>query len=260
MHPLTATELGVDFDPRKAFIHGHLPAATDAPDPESYLKAYVGTYLREEVRDEALVRNVAAFSRFLEAASLSQGSLLNVQSVAADSGMPRKTVESHFELLEDLMLGVRLQPFRRRPKRKLVAHPKFYFFDAGVFRAVRPKGPFEPIDEIEGAGIETLVLQELRAQNSNLDLGYEITFWRTSDGREVDFILYGERGLVAVEVKRSSVFREQDLASLRIFLGDCPGAEGLLLYGGESEYRFGDIRVLPIDRGLVRLPELLHAF
>jgi predicted AAA+ superfamily ATPase len=158
----------------------------------------------------------------------------------------------------DLLLGVRLPVFRRRAKRKLVAHPKFYYFDAGVFRALRPRGPFDVGEEIDGAALETLVLQELRAQNSNLGLDYELHFWRTSDGREVDFVLYGPRGLIAIEVKRSHLFREQDLGSLRTFLEDAPGGEGYLFYAGETAYDYGRIRVLPIAQGLSSLPEILH--
>lgn len=109
-----------------------------------------------------------------------------MQAVAADCGISRKTVESHFDLIEDLLLSVRLPPFHRRAKRKLTAHPKFYFFDAGVYRALRPSGPLDSTDDIDGAAIETLVLQSLRAENANRGLGYDLHFWRTSDGTSRD--------------------------------------------------------------------------
>jgi uncharacterized protein len=257
MHPFTATELGGKFDLRHAVRHGMLPTVWVGSDPADYLRSYVGTYLRQEIQQEALVRNVASFSRFLEAASFSQGSVLNVQAVAADCGISRKTVESHFDLIEDLLLSVRLPPFHRRAKRKLTAHPKFYFFDAGVFRALRPTGPLDSADDIEGAAIETLVLQSLRAENANRGLGYDVHYWRTFDGKEVDFVLYGERGLHAIEVKRSSRFRDEDIASLRLFCGDYPQARGLLLYGGNQRYRFGEIDVVPLGAGLKELDERL---
>jgi len=250
MHPFTPAELGSRFELSHAIRHGMLPSAWTAPDAVEYLKSYVGTYLREEVQHEALVRNLASFNRFLEAASFSQGNVLNVQTVAADSGINRKTVETHFDLLEDLLLAVRLPVFTRRAKRKLTAHPKFYFFDTGVYRALRPKGPLDTSEEIDGAAIETLVLEVLRAENANHDLGYEISFWRTGNQNEVDFVLYGERGLHALEVKRSSRFREGDIAALKLFCQDYPEATGCLLYGGRQTYRFGRIDVVPLADGL----------
>jgi uncharacterized protein len=259
MHPFTATELGKRFDLAHAIRFGMLPSVWMVPDPTEYLKSYVGTYLREEVQHEALVRNLASFSRFLEASSFSQGAILNVQTVAADCGINRKTVENHFDLLEDLLLAVRLPVFGRRAKRKLTAHPKFYFFDAGVYRAIRPRGPLDSNDEIDGAAIETLVLQALRAENANHDLGYELFFWRTVDQKEVDFVLYGERGLHAFEVKRSSRFREEDIAALRLFCDDYPEAAGCLLYGGRQRYKFGPIEVVPLGEGLASLAERLSS-
>jgi len=253
MHPFTVGELGDRFTLRHAIRFGMLPSVWMRPNPAAYLASYVGTYLREEVQHEALVRNVAGFRRFLEAASYSQAAVLNVQAVAADCGINRKTVENHFDLVEDLLLAVRIPVFRRRAKRKLTAHPKFYFFDAGVYRALRPRGPLDSDDEIDGAAIETLVLELLRAENANHDLGYEIYFWRTGDDKEVDFVLYGERGLHAFEIKRSSRFAESDLAGLRLFCADYPEARACLFYGGTKAYRFDAIEVLPLGTGLSTL-------
>jgi uncharacterized protein len=259
MHPFTASELGERFNLARAIRFGMLPAVWVSDDPAEYLEAYVGTYLREEVQQEALVRNVAGFRRFLEAASFSQGAVLNMQSVATECGVGRKTVENHFDLLEDLLLAVRLPMFRRRAQRKISAHPKFYFFDAGVYQAIRPRGPLDSGEEVDGAAIETLVLESLRAENANLDLGYEIFAWRTASGAEVDFVLYGDRGFHAFEVKRSSRFRESDLDGLRLFLEDYPEAHGHLFYGGTQRYRFGAIDVVPLGEGLRSLGTTLGA-
>jgi uncharacterized protein len=257
MHPLTAVELGDQFDLRRSITLGHLPTVYVADDPERYLAGYVGTYLREEVMAEALTRNLDGFSRMLTAASFSQASVLSMTTVARDSGVSRKTVEGYFDLLEDLLIAFRLPVFQRRAKRELTAHPKFYFFDAGVYRAIRPKGPLDPVEEIDGAAIETLVAQELRAINEAFQLGYQLSFWRTRAGQEVDFVLYGERGLVAIEVKRSSHYREQDLGALRVFGQDYPMARRFLFYGGDREYELDGIRVLPLARALPDLPTIL---
>lgn len=258
MHPLTAAELGERFDLRHSLRYGQLPGAYVEADPARYLASYAGTYLREEVQAEALTRNLDAFTRFLVAASFSQASVLSVSAVARDVGLPRKTVEGYFELLDDLLLSVRLPVFARRAKRPMTTHVKFYFFDAGVYRALRPSGPLDATEEIDGPAIETLVLQELRATNDNLDLGYQLFHWHTRDHREVDFVLYGERGLIAIEVKRTSRFRPDDLATLRLFGQDYPMARRLFFYGGRREYEVDGIRVLPLGPALPALPALLR--
>lgn len=258
MHPLTAAELGNAFDLLHSVRYGQLPAVYVEKDPKAYLAAYAGTYLREEVQAEALTRSLDVFSRFLVAASFSQASVLSVATVARDLGLARKTVEGYFDLLEDLLLAVRLPVFTRRAKRAMTAHPKFFFFDAGVYRALRPVGPLDSAAEIDGPAVETLVMQELRATNDNLGLGYALSYWHTRDHKEVDFVLYGARGLLAFEVKRSARFRDEDLASLRLFKRDYPIAKCVLLYGGREDYAVDGIRVLPLARALPQLERLLR--
>jgi predicted AAA+ superfamily ATPase len=257
MHPFTAAELGARFDVARSVRYGHLPVAQLGDDPARYLKSYVGTYLREEVQAEALTRNLETFSRFLVASSFSQASVLSISAVARDVGISRKTVEGYFDLLDDLLLSFRLPVFTRRAKRELTAHRKFFFFDVGVYRSLRPRGPLDAAEEIDGAALETLVAQELRATNEARQLGYELHFWRTRDHKEVDFVLYGERGLVAIEVKRSGTYREADLATLRLFQGDYPMARCFLFYGGSRTYEIDGIRVLPLATALPELEALL---
>ena len=258
MHPLTAAELGSQFRLQHSLRYGQLPTVYVEPDPERYLSSYVGTYLREEVQAEALTRNLEAFSRFLVAASFSQASILSVSGVARELGLSRKTVEGYFELLVDLLLAVKLPVFTRRARRQVVAHPKFFFFDVGVYRTLRPRGPLDTKEEIDGAAVETLVLEELRATNDNLDLGYELSYWHTRDHREVDFVLYGERGLLAFEVKRSAGFRAKDLEPLRLFLSDYPVAQCFLLHAGTDEYVVDGIRILPLEKALPDLGRILE--
>jgi len=257
LYPLTREELGGDFDVKRSLRYGQLPSVYVERNPQQYLESYVGTYLREEVQQEGLTRNLAAFSRFLEAASFSQASVLNISAVARDCAMERKAVEGYFNILEDLLLSVRLAPFTRRAKRRLAQHPKFYFFDAGLFRTLRPRGPLDLAEEIDGASLETLLFQELRAQNAYRHLGYNLFFWRAATGEEVDFVLYGERGLVAIEVERSSRVRREDLKSLRAFLADYPMAKTYLVYAGDRSSRDGEIEILSLEECLNRLPQLL---
>lgn len=257
MHPLTAFELGSDFELNRSISYGHLPSVFAQEDPYGYLKSYVGTYLRQEVIQEGLARNLGNFARFLETASFSQGSPVNIAEIARESALNRNVVDSYFGILEDLLIGSFLPVFTKRARRRLVSHPKFYFFDAGVYRAIRPMGPLDSPEEAEGASLETLCYQELRAVNESMDLGYDIYYWRTSDGTEVDFVLYGSRGILAFEVKRSARYTKRDLSGLRSFARDYPSAKCFFLYGGELERSESGIHVLPIEKALPALPEIL---
>ena len=143
MHPLSAAELGQDFRLERSLRFGQLPPVYSEPEPEKFLAGYVKTYLDEEVRQEGLTKNLGAFARFLEAASFSQGAVLNISAVARECAVERKVVENYFGILDDLLIGHRLPVFTKRAKRRLVGHPKFYFFDAGVFLTLRPKGPLD---------------------------------------------------------------------------------------------------------------------
>jgi predicted AAA+ superfamily ATPase len=202
LHPLSVAELGGDFRLEHSLKYGQLPSVYREAAPQKYLEAYVKTYLEEEIRQEGLTRNLSAFARFLEAASFCQASVLNISSVARECHVERKVVETYFSILEDLLIAYRLPIFSKRAKRRLLVHPKFYFFDAGVYRTLRPMGPLDAPEEVDGISLETLFLQEILALNSALDFGYKIYYWRTSNGREVDFVLYGPKGLLSFEIRR----------------------------------------------------------
>lgn len=259
MHPLTVEELGDDFSLEALLTFGHLPAIYSEPDPADYLASYIQTYLREEVQQEGLTRNLQVFARFLESASFSQGAVLNISEVARDCGAGRKLVEQYFYILEDLLLAHRLPVFTKRAKRRLVSQPKFYFFDTGVYRAIRSKGPLDRPEEIDGMALETLVFQELLAASDLHRLGYKLFYWRTSNGREVDFVLYGEAGIIAIEVKRAAKIRTKELRSLKVFGKDYPMASLYMFYGGETTMYIDDITLIPINEALRRLPQLCAA-
>jgi predicted AAA+ superfamily ATPase len=245
MHPLTAAELGADFDWKRASRWGTMPLACTSDDPAAYLHSYVGTYLREEIREEGLTRSLPAFFRFLEAASFSQASVLNMAAVARDCAVSGKAAQEWFGVLEDLLIAVRLPAFVRRAKRKLASHPKFFFFDAGVFHAIRPRGPLDTEEQIHGPALETLFLAQVRAVNDYRGLGYALHYWRSHAGDEVDFVLYGERGLKAFEVMRSDVVRREDLKSLLRFGEDYPEAKLHLLHLGTERRHERGVEILP---------------
>jgi len=254
LHPLTSSELGSDFRLEHSLKVGCLPCVYTEKDPKAYLESYVKTYLEQEIQQEGLTRKLSAFSRFLEAASFSQGSLLNISTVARECAIERKVVENYFTILEDLLIAHRVSPFVKRRSRRVAAHPKFYFFDVGVYRTLRPSGPLDMPEMIEGVALESLLYQELTALNAYLKSGYSIHYWRTSAGSEVDLVLYGPKGLLAFEVKRSSRVSSSDLRGLKLFHKDYPMARLYFAYGGTRVMREGPIEIIP----MVKLLEKLH--
>lgn len=252
MHPFLATELGDRFDLTTALRHGLVPGVCTRPATElaDASAAYVSLYIKHEVQDEGLVRNIGGFSRFLEALSLSHGAVLNLAAVARECEVSRKTVEGYLEIVEDLLLGFRLDVFARRAQRQLAAHPKFFYFDTGVFRQLRPRGPLDSDSEVGGAALEGLVAQHLRAWIDYRDADLRLHFWRTRAGSEVDFVLYGGDGLFAIEVKSGERVRPEDLRGLRAFLTDYPEAEATLVYGGRERLKQDGILCQPVDEFL----------
>lgn len=257
MHPLTPQELGEDFRLEHALTYGLLPMTFRDVEPAKYLSTYIQTYLKEEVLQEGLVRNLGTFARFLEIASFSQGQVLNFSDIAREMGINRQLVASYFEILEDLLLSVRLLPFTKRAKREVIAHPKFFFFDSGVYRSIRPKGPLDTPSEISGAGLETVFLQCVRAINDYYEMGYQIYFWRTEKKVEVDFILYGEHGLHAFEIKHSTQVNSKALNGLKQFLEDYPEAKATFVYLGKTREYHGKIEAIPMHELLLELPQFL---
>lgn len=259
MHPLTCYELGSDFSLETALKFGLLPSVYNISDPGHYLETYIATYLREEVLQEGLTRNLSQFARFLETASFSQGQMVNMSEIARESLIDRKLVSHYFGILEDLLIGYWLPVFTKRAKRRLLSHPKFYLFDSGIYRTIRPKGPLDSPQEIDGSALETIFLEHLRALNDYYRLGYNLYFWRTSNNVEVDFIVYGEGGLFAFEIKRARSISRSDLSGLRAFTEDYKIAKCYLLYGGDNEEYYDNIHVLPFSKGLEQLMNILGA-
>lgn len=253
LHPFMAAELGEKFNLPRSLQLGMMPLVLGSADPEETLKSYISLYLREEVQMEGLVRNIGAFSRFLEALSFSHGSLLNTAQVARECQAGQKTVEGYLQVLEDLLLGFRLNVFTRRARRQLIAHPKFYYFDAGVFRTLRPKGPLDRPEEIGGACLEGLAAQHLRAWIAYGGGDCGMSFWRTRAGTEVDFVLYGKDCFAALEVKSAKTVYNRDVQPLVAFLEDYPGADACLLYMGKERIKINGVRCLPLEQFLREL-------
>jgi predicted AAA+ superfamily ATPase len=231
-HPFIACELGENFQLEAALKTGMIPLVYTSSIAEESLEAYVDLYLQEEVKAEALVRQVGEFSRFLYAMAYSHGCVLNITNVSRECEVARKTVESYLHILQDLLLGYTVPVFEKRAQRLLTAHPKFYFFDPGVFRVLKKSGFADLSTEAEGAALEGLVAEHLRAWIDVKTPRPELYFWRTRAGTEVDFIICGQSCFYAIEVKNGGNLSPHDLRGLKEFQKDFPEAKAILLYRG----------------------------
>lgn len=254
--PLTAAELNFDFDPDSVLRLGLLPQIRS--DPEYALEtldAYVANYLREEIQQEALVKRLDAFARFLQVAALMNGQIVNVAGIARDAAVARPTVQGYFETLTDTLIGFWLPAWQRQAKVKEVAHPKFYLFDAGVVRALAGRLR-EPLESGErGVLLETWGLHELRAAIAYQNLGGELRYWRTPAGSEVDFIWTRANRAVGIEVKAAPAWRPEFGGPLKGLIADRIVKKGFGVYTGTAELRDGPLWVLPLKRFFKALAE-----
>jgi len=254
---LVAAELGGDFDLTRMLNHGYLPRIYAATAPRRLLRSYVGDYLKEEIAAEGLVRNLPVFSHFLDAAALSDGSLVNFSNIARDCGVSSPTVKSYFGILEDTLLGRWLPAYRKRPKRRVIASPKFYFADVGVVNELARRGSLEPGGELFGAAFENWVCHELTAHLAYHESRAALTYWRLASGIEVDFIV-GDMD-VAIEAKARTRIGSDDLAGLRHLAQDHPKVGRRIVVCLELRARTTDdgIEVLPVRDFLAELATLV---
>jgi predicted AAA+ superfamily ATPase len=253
LHPYMACELGESFKLQTALTQGLLPVVWGSSHPQDVLEAYSGLYLREEVQMEGLVRNAGDFARFLETMSFSHASVLNITNIARDAQINRKTVENYLHILEDLLLRFRIEVFVKRAKRGLASHPKFYFFDTGVFRVNRPIGPLDSASELNGLALEGLVAQHLRAWCDYSRGAHHLYYWQTRSRVEVDLVVYGESGLYAIEVKNSERVKPEDLRGLKAFAEDYPSCQRYLLYRGKDRLLVDGVLCMPCEEFLPAL-------
>ena len=253
MHPFMAGEMGAAFDLATSLRLGTVPTVVSSDNPRSTLAAYAALYVEQEVRAEGLARDVGSFSRFLEAAAFSQAATLNVSELARECETRRSTVSGYLELLEDLLLSFRLPVFTRRARRRLVAHPRFFYFDCGVYRSLRPAGSLDRPSELAGPALEGLVAQHLRAWLAYSQADARLHYWRTRGGSEVDFVVYGAAGFWAFDVMNADRVRPADLRGLTSFGDEYPEARRVLLYRGPQRLVRRGVLCMPVEEFLMRL-------
>ena len=242
---LTAGELGAAFDLSRMLNHGYLPRIYQAARPRRLLDAYIADYLREEVAAEGLVRNLPAFSGFLDAAALSDGEMVNFSNIARECGVSSPTAKAYFEILNDTLLGRWLTAYRKRRKRRVIGAPKFYFADVGVVNRLIRRGELTPGSPLYGKAFENWVFHELSAGIEYQEWDLELTCWRLPSGIEVDFVL-GDME-VAVEAKASARITRDHLRGLRTLVEEHPGVGRRIVVCLEPRARRTDdgIDILP---------------
>ncbi len=249
LFPLTCRELGADFDLHAALRFGSLPPVIG--QTESYclrfLKAYTQTYLKEEILQEALVRNVPAFSRFLELAADQSGSLVNYSNFAAETGVASKTIREYYQMLEDTLVAFAALPYTRSARKRLTTHPIYHLFDLGVCNALCGRIYSPPVRGTAAFGrlFEQFVVLELKRLLAYREKDWPIHYWRTSHGAEVDIVLDSGREIWAVEIKSGAVIRPSELRGLRAFREDHPDARLLCVGDFGRPFKLGDVECLP---------------
>ncbi len=263
MAPFSSAELGDVFDAAFSLEWGLLPTVQlDRDYAQDILQSYVHTYIKEEIREEGLVRNVPPFVRFLNIAGQLNGQIVNGQNIAREASVPRSSVDGYFSILEDTLLGYKVPAYRPRLKVREQAHPKFYWFDAGVARAAAGL-TFDPVHrEWLGTALETLIYHELQVYNHTQNKHRPIAFYRTASGVEIDFIIETRKRIgtspphiVCLEVKLAERWNRQwdrpmrDLAAL-------PGIHVdrmIGMYMGKRAYHYGNLEILPLATFLKQL-------
>ncbi len=253
LHPLTWPEIP-QFDLLRALNRGLVPQHYDAAQYRRALTGYVDDYLKEEVFDEGLTRNVAAFSRFFDALSFCHGELLNYSNIARDCGVDSKTVREYFQILVDTLLGVFVEPFSGRRSRAVITRaPKFYLFDVGVAGYVTGRRIERPAGEAFGRALEHFVLMELLAYRTYREREVPVRFWRTKSGLECDFVI-GREGEIAIEVKGGAGLNPGDLRPMRAYVQEHRPRHAIVVCVAGVPRRTADgIWILPWERFLERL-------
>ena len=247
LFPLVSREIP-DFDVVKAVNNGMLPRHYLINDPWNRLEGYIGNYLQQEIEAEALSRNLSTFSRFLEVAALTDGEMVNYQSIATDCGVSANTIKAYFDILQETMIGYYIPAFRNVQKRRLIKAPRFYFFDIGIVNYLCNRRKMEPGSTDFGHGFEHLIVQELMAYLSYTHSRKTISYWRTTSGYEVD-IIYGDAE-VAIEVKSSTEVQSRHLKGLKAFSEEHPAARTIIVSLDTAYRKMNQVEVWPVTQFL----------
>lgn len=238
LYPLVSAEIP-DFDLERAVQNGMIPRHYEVANARNRLKSYIELYLKEEIIEEAAVRDVDRFARFLEVAAISDGEILNFENIATDCGVSANTVKAYYEILKETLLGFEVPAYRMTVKRKLTKAPRFYFFDVGVCNYLTKRHHLAPKTPEYGHAFEHLIMQELVAYIGYTDSPEELTYWHTYDQIEVDAVIGDAR--VAIEIKSTDHVENKHKSGLVEFSKEHPGARLILVSKDRISRRSGGI-------------------
>jgi predicted AAA+ superfamily ATPase len=250
LFPLVSHEIP-DFDLLRALNNGLLPRHYLSNNAKTLVSSYIGNYLRDEIMAEARIRNISTFSRFLEMAAFSNGEMVNYSNIASDCGVSSPTIKEYFQILEDTLTGRFLPSFQKKPKRRVVLAPKFYYFDVGIANYLLKRGNIEYGSEAFGSAFEHFIYQELYAHSHYSGLHYPIFYWRTASQIEVDFVLGDHE--VAIEVKSTDNANPRHAKGLVSFAEEYTLKQLILVTNDPFPREMGNVLVLPWRLFLERL-------
>ena len=250
LFPLVSCEIP-DFEIVKAVNNGMLPRHYLVNNPWGRLEGYIGNYLQQEIEAEAISRNINVFIRFLEAAAMTDGEMVNYNNIAADCGASANTIKAYFEILQETMIGYMLPAFATTMKRRLIKAPKFYFFDVGIVNYLCNRSKLEPGSADFGQAFEHLIVQELIAYISYSHSRKKLSYWRTASGYEVD-VIYGDAE-VAIEIKSSQEIQSRHLKGLKAFSEEHPTARTIIVSLDAAYRTMSGVEVWPVDQFLKAL-------
>ena len=242
LYPFIKREIP-DFDLLRALNHGLLPRHYLSDSPQRLIAAYIGSYLQDEIIAEAKIRNIQSFTRFLEVAAFSNGEMVNYTNIAADCGVSAPTVKEYFQILEDTLIGRFIPSFQKKPKRRVIQAPRFYYFDVGIANYLLKRHQIELGSEPFGKAFEHYIYHELYAHSHYSRKDYAISYWRTASGLEVDFILGDHE--VAIEVKSTNHVQERHLKGLKSFAEEYNVKRFLVVSMDPKPRKSGQINIIP---------------
>ena len=248
MFPLVSAEIP-DFDLIRAVNNGMLPRHYLVENAQQRLQGYVGNYLKQEIEAEALSRNLDVFSRFLEAAALTDGEMVNYSNIAADCGISAKTVKEYFTVLQDTLLGYIIPAYTRVMQRRLIKAPKFYFFDVGIVNILVGRRNMQPGSADFGHAFEHFIIQEIVAWLGYTNSDRQLSYWRTASGYEVDAVISEPNGdiIAAIEVKAVGEVQSRHLHGLKALGEEHPGAQLTVVSLDVRPRLFNGVKVLPAN-------------
>lgn len=249
-YPFVSAELP-EFDLEKALIHGMIPSHYLVKNPQKRLAAYIDIYLKEEIKQEALVRHLDGFSRFMDVAALSSSEIVNYNNIATDCGVSAKTVKEYFTILEDTLIGYMIPAYTKTVKRKVAKAPKFYYFDVGIYNYLMHRTTLTPGTPEYGHAFEHFVVQEMKAYMGYTHSREQLSYWHAYNGKEVDMVIGDAR--IGIEIKAVEEVMNKHLGGLKEFGEEYPDSRRIIVSRDPFTRRIGDIECIYIHDWLKML-------